>query len=151
MKTKETSRVSTEEFRIERTSVPDKCKRRSVLDGDSLKLHFVAKFLPEKKIFSSSFHTGSLDVKIDLGGRDTVAQIAMTEGLRGVCRGERRNVYMPAAMAFGLKGQGSVPPNSDLLFHFEITDITLASGRKQERQERLKEWDQQQEAVKEEL
>lgn len=123
-------RVSDETFRYETTFVPDRCSRKADRDGDYVKLQYVAWVWPDKKMFSSSFHTGSLPVKVVLGGKDHVAGVSLTEGVRGACRGERRNVFVPAAMAFGSKGNRamSIPKNADLKFSVEIVEIGL-TGR----------------------
>ena len=119
------ARVSTETFRFERTFIPERCVRLAEENGDYVKIQYVGWILPEKKMFASSFHTGSLPKKIVLGSSDLVAGVDIGKGLRGACRKERRNIYIPAEMAFGARGhkEMNVPGNADLKFSVEVTEV----------------------------
>ena len=46
------------EFEINVTHTPKKCPRKSV-EGSIMKVHYVGKIIKTKKIFASSFHTGT--------------------------------------------------------------------------------------------
>ena len=45
-------------------------------------------------------------------------------GVRGMKVGETRIVAIPSALGYGLSGNGSVPPNADLLFIVKLLSIT---------------------------
>ena len=45
------------------------------------------------------------------------------EALQLMAVGEKRRVYLPAALGYGAKGAGSVPPNSVLIFDLELLSI----------------------------
>ena len=89
-----------------------------------MSVHYVGKTLPDKKIFDSSFHTGSRPVKVTLGDKELLD--GWTPGLLGSCRGERRTVTIPAAMAFGESGSSKpkVRPDTDVVYMFEVLEIT---------------------------
>ncbi len=46
------------------------------------------------------------------------------EGLLGMQPGEILRLYIPANLAYGSAGQGSVPPNSDLIFELKLVSLT---------------------------
>eukprot|EP00940_MAST-03C_sp_MAST-3C-sp2_P002586 g2586.t1 len=129
-------RVSNETFRFVRTSVPERCEKTASKNGDYLKIHFVGWVWPDKKMIASSFHTGSMPVKVVLGDSnlDKVAGVSLSEGLRDACRKERRDIFVPASMAFGSEGNAKmkIPPNADLKFSVEIADIgrSIESNRR---------------------
>ena len=96
---------------------------------DKLSVHYVGKTLPDKKIFDSSFHTGSMPVKVTLGDKQLLQ--GWTPGLLGVCRGERRTVSIPASMAFGANGsrKPKVEPDTDVVYMFEVLEISKSKRR----------------------
>lgn len=96
------------------------CNIRSQ-DGDVLSVHFVTKIANNLKTVDSSFHTGSVPVKFQLGTHEFAA---WNEGLQGMCKGERRRVSSPAAMAYGSKGLGdALPPDTDVVFEFQLVEM----------------------------
>jgi FKBP-type peptidyl-prolyl cis-trans isomerase FkpA len=46
------------------------------------------------------------------------------QGLAGMQPGGIRRLYIPAALAYGANGNGSVPPNSDLVFEVKLVSHT---------------------------
>ena len=61
------------------------------------------------------------------------------EAVRGMSKGSRRRVLIPAAEAYGAKGQPpTIPPNADLIFDIEVLDINetlVAEGMRIRREE----------------
>ena len=63
--------------------------------------------------------------------RPLVVQMGMKEvipgferGIMGTTKGTKRKIKIPAELAYGEKGGGDViPPNTDLIFEFEIIDV----------------------------
>jgi len=45
------------------------------------------------------------------------------EGVKGMKVGGKRTVLIPASMGYGAKGQGSIPPNANLVFDIELTAV----------------------------
>ena len=118
------------EFTINATHVPAKCPRKSMA-GSIMRVHYVGKLLSNKKIFASSFHTGSMPLRFTLGS-DEVVQ-GWNEGLVDMCEGERRRLMVPWNLAYGKEGSKGVPPYSDVQYDFELTELSnpkIPKGRK---------------------
>ena len=110
-------------FSINDTHVPDKCPRKSE-EGAVMKVHYVGKIVGSKKIFASSFHTGSQPFRFVLGGDEVIA--GWNQGLHDMCEGGRRRLMIPWDMAYGAEGTKGVPPYSDVQFDFELTELSLS-------------------------
>tara|TARA_B100001094_G_scaffold135244_1_gene130976 strand:- start:2061 stop:2576 length:516 start_codon:yes stop_codon:yes gene_type:complete len=81
--------------------------------------------------YTGSFENGEVfDTNIGKN-RPLVVQIGMKEvipgfeqGIIGTTKGTKRKIKIPAELAYGEKGGGDViPPNTDLIFEFEIIDV----------------------------
>ena len=81
--------------------------------------------------YTGSFESGEVfDTNIGKD-RPLVVQIGMKEvipgferGIIGTTKGTKRKIKIPAELAYGEKGVGDViPPNTDLIFEFEIIDV----------------------------
>ena len=109
------------DFSINVTQKPARCDKISTM-GSTLKIHFIGKVLKSGKMFDSSFKTGSVPVKVELGAEDTLK--GWNEGLVGMCVGERRTLTVPAFMGYGSKRHGEVPPNSALQYFIELVELS---------------------------
>jgi len=81
--------------------------------------------------YTGSFESGEVfDTNIGKN-RPLVVQMGMKEvipgfeqGIIGTTKGTKRKIKIPAELAYGEKGGGDViPPNTDLIFEFEIIDV----------------------------
>ena len=46
------------------------------------------------------------------------------QGIMGTTKGTKRKIKIPAELAYGKKGGGDIiPPNTDLIFEFEVIDV----------------------------
>ena len=81
--------------------------------------------------YTGSFENGKIfDTNVGKD-RPLVVQIGMKEvipgfeqGIIGTKKGTKRKIKIPAELAYGEKGGGDViPPNTDLIFEFEIIDV----------------------------
>ena len=58
-----------------------------------------------------------------IGGASGVIQ-GWVQGLAGMRPGGIRRLYIPSALAYGSTGQGSIPPNADLVFEVKLISHT---------------------------
>ena len=81
--------------------------------------------------YTGSFESGEVfDTNIGKN-RPLVVQMGMKEvipgfeqGIIGTTKGTKRKIKIPSELAYGKKGGGDViPPNTDLIFEFEIIDV----------------------------
>ena len=81
--------------------------------------------------YTGSFENGDVfDTNVGKN-RPLVVQMGMKEvipgfeqGIIGTTKGTKRKIKIPAELAYGEKGGGDViPPNTDLIFEFEIIDV----------------------------
>ena len=81
--------------------------------------------------YTGSFENGEVfDTNVGKN-KPLVVQIGMKEvipgfeqGIIGTTKGTKRKIKIPAELAYGEKGGGDViPPNTDLIFEFEIIDV----------------------------
>ena len=81
--------------------------------------------------YTGSFENGDVfDTNIGKD-RPLVVQMGMKEvipgferGIMGTTKGTKRKIKIPAELAYGEKGGGDIiPPNTDLIFEFEIIDV----------------------------
>ena len=81
--------------------------------------------------YTGSFESGNVfDTNVGKN-RPLVVQMGMKEvipgfeqGIIGTTKGTKRKIKIPSELAYGKKGGGDViPPNTDLIFEFEIIDV----------------------------
>ena len=81
--------------------------------------------------YTGSFESGDVfDTNVGKN-RPLVVQMGMKEvipgfeqGILGTTKGTKRKIKIPSELAYGKKGGGDViPPNTDLIFEFEIIDV----------------------------
>ena len=81
--------------------------------------------------YTGSFESGDVfDTNVGKN-RPLVIQMGMKEvipgfeqGIIGTTKGTKRKIKIPSELAYGKKGGGDViPPNTDLIFEFEIIDV----------------------------
>ncbi len=90
------------------------------VDGRSLEVHYSG-WLPDGTLFDSSRTRGQ--PYIFTLGRGTVIK-GWDEGLVGMRVGGKRRLILPSDLGYGSSGQGSIPPDSVLVF-----DVELVSAR----------------------
>tara|TARA_Y100000741_G_C18230637_1_gene549637 strand:- start:119 stop:856 length:738 start_codon:yes stop_codon:yes gene_type:complete len=81
--------------------------------------------------YTGSFENGEVfDTNVGKN-RPLVVQMGMKEvipgfeqGIMGSTKGTKRKIKIPSSLAYGEKGGGNIiPPNTDLIFEFEIIDV----------------------------
>ena len=94
-------------------------------DGDILVMNYSG-FLTDGTEFDSSLNTGRTPFEFDLGVGAVIA--GWDQGLVGLKAGQSRTLIIPAALAYGASGQGSIPANSILIFSTTLIDIISVQG-----------------------
>lgn len=93
----------------------------SVVDGDTVSVHYTGTLKENGKKFDSSLDRGT-PFEFTVGAHQVIA--GWDEGLKGMKKGEKRKLEIPADLGYGKSGAGDViPPNSTLLFEIELLDI----------------------------
>lgn len=90
-----------------------------VESGDDIVIHYRGT-LTDGTVFDSSYDRGEpFQTTIGVG---QVIQ-GWDEGVIGMKAGGKRKLTIPPHMAYGQQGQGSIPPNSTLIFEVELVEI----------------------------
>ncbi len=82
-------------------------------------VHYTGKFLDGKK-FDSSVDRGQPFTFV-IGVGQVIK--GWDEGVATMKVGGKRNLIIPAALAYGSRGQGPIPPNTDLYFEVELISV----------------------------
>lgn len=91
----------------------------AVSQGDTIVVHYVGLLTDGKKFDSSYDRKSPFSVEI---GKGAVIK-GFEEGVKGMKIGGKRRIFIPSELGYGAKGQGSIPPNSSLIFDVELLEI----------------------------
>ncbi len=91
----------------------------AVVKGDKVEVNYIGTLLSGQKFDSSYDHGQTFSFTV---GNGEVIQ-GWDEGLIGMKTGGKRKLTIPAAMAYGSQGAGSIPPNSPLIFEIDLVKI----------------------------
>jgi peptidylprolyl isomerase len=96
-------------------------KGKAAKKGDRLSMQYVGVTFADGKEFDSSWDSGS-PFQLQLG--KTAVIKGWTQGLVGIKQGGRRELIIPAKLAYGAQGrQPSIPPNSSLVFIVDALSV----------------------------
>ena len=87
--------------------------------GDTLSVNYTGK-LEDGTVFDTS--VGKAPIQFTLG----VGQVIQgwDQGIAGMKVGGKRLLIIPAALAYGSAGRGSIPPNATLIFEVSLVGVT---------------------------
>ncbi|WP_395296846.1 FKBP-type peptidyl-prolyl cis-trans isomerase [Kitasatospora hibisci] len=87
--------------------------------GEKVVVQYTGALFKDGKVFDSSLSKGQA-FSFPVGGGQVIA--GWDQGLEGQTVGSRVELVIPAALAYGDKGQGDIPANSTLVFVVDILD-----------------------------
>lgn len=90
-----------------------------VESGDDIVIHYKGT-LADGTVFDSSYDRGE-PFQTQIGVGQVIK--GWDEGVLGMKPGGKRKLVIPPDMAYGEQGQGSIPPNSTLIFEVELIEI----------------------------
>jgi len=93
---------------------------RSAAKGNEVEVHYVGRLLANDEKFDSSRDRGK-PLKFLLGAGEVIK--GWDEGVAGMRVGGKRRLVIPAALGYGERGKGKIPPNADLVFEVELLAI----------------------------
>ena len=88
--------------------------------GDDVMVKYTGK-LENGHIFDSNDKADGKDFHFTVGMGNVIK--GWDQGLVGMKIGGKRKLSIPAQLAYGAKGQGGIPPNSDLYFDIELLSV----------------------------
>lgn len=77
--------------------------------------------LMDGTVFDASSNRGNVPISFVLGTGRVIQ--GWDEGIALMRKGEKAQLLIPSALAYGSRGQGSIPANAVLRFDVELTDV----------------------------
>jgi FKBP-type peptidyl-prolyl cis-trans isomerase len=87
--------------------------------GDTVTVHYVGTFTNGSK-FDSSYDRGQ-PYSFPLGAGQVIT--GFDQGVTGMKVGGKRRLTIPPSLAYGSTGQGSIPPNTTIVFEVDLLSI----------------------------
>eukprot|EP00930_Biecheleria_cincta_P092280 TRINITY_DN82137_c0_g1_i1.p1 TRINITY_DN82137_c0_g1~~TRINITY_DN82137_c0_g1_i1.p1 ORF type:complete len:189 (-),score=25.71 TRINITY_DN82137_c0_g1_i1:139-705(-) len=87
--------------------------------GQKVSVHYTGK-LQDGTIFDSSRNRGT-PISFELGAGQVIK--GWDEGIAGMKVGGKRQLHIPADLAYGASGAGPIPPGATLTFDTELVDV----------------------------
>ena len=88
--------------------------------GDTVTVNYVG-MLTDGTVFDASANHGTTGFTFPLGAGQVIK--GWDEGVVGMKVGGKRELVIPASLAYGAQSVGSIPANSTLVFQVELTNV----------------------------
>ena len=102
-----------EELEIQVLQKPELCQNVAKI-GDQITIDYVG-YLGSK--YARRIESEK-DLTFNLGEDDVIE--GLNKGIEGMCVGEKRKLTIPHDLAFGCKGQGTIPPHATVYYEVEL-------------------------------
>jgi FKBP-type peptidyl-prolyl cis-trans isomerase len=89
--------------------------------GDTVQVRYVGGFYESGEEFDASWDRGKETFDFPLGAQMVIP--GWDQGLEGMKVGGRRELIIPADLAYGPEGQGPIPPNATLVFVVDLVGV----------------------------
>ncbi|CAM9836571.1 unnamed protein product [Ectocarpus sp. 8 AP-2014] len=87
--------------------------------GKNVKICYEGCF-PDGRVFDKN-NNRRRPLRFRVGMKNVIA--GMDRGVEGMRVGGSREISIPAALGYGARGTGPIPPNQDLVFRVELVDV----------------------------
>ncbi|ALW86137.1 hypothetical protein AUC43_14165 [Hymenobacter sedentarius] len=88
--------------------------------GKTVSVLYTGQFM-NGTVFDASSRNGNTPITFKLGNSEVIA--GWDEGIALMRMGEKAQLLIPSALAYGPSGKGSIPPNAVLRFQVELVDV----------------------------
>ncbi|QQS20449.1 FKBP-type peptidyl-prolyl cis-trans isomerase [Candidatus Saccharibacteria bacterium] len=88
--------------------------------GDCMQMKYYGTLASDGTLFDENFSKNTL-LQFNLGEGRVIQ--GWDKGLEGMKVGGTRRLAIPASLGYGANGQGSIPPNSDLVFVVKLVKV----------------------------
>jgi FKBP-type peptidyl-prolyl cis-trans isomerase len=95
---------------------------RAARPGDRLSVQYVGVLYANGKQFDASWDHGGKPLTFILQAAQVIP--GWDQGLEGMKVGGRRELVIPAKLAYGARGQPGIPPNSPLVFVLDLLKVS---------------------------
>lgn len=92
----------------------------TALSGDTVTIHYIGRFT-DGRVFDNSYDRGA-PITFRLGASQVIAGV--DQGVTGMRVGGKRRLTVPPNLAYGSTGNGSIPPNTTLVFEIDLITVT---------------------------
>lgn len=96
-------------------------KGKAAKTGDQLTVQYVGVLFKNGKQFDTSWGKGKQPYQFALGSGGVIQ--GWEQGLLGMKEGGRRKLIIPADLAYGAQGSGSIGPNEPLIFDIDLKKV----------------------------
>ena len=93
-----------------------------VSTGKTVSVLYTGRFFDANgTVFDASSQHGNTPLNFVVGGNQVIA--GFEAGVALMRKGERAQLLLPSALAYGARGNGTIPPNTPLRFEVELVDV----------------------------
>jgi FKBP-type peptidyl-prolyl cis-trans isomerase len=97
-------------------------------EGDKVKVHYEGRLAENNSKFDSSIGKEPIEFNLTDGPGGVIK--GWVEGVTGMKVGEKRKLYIPSRLGYGVGGMPpDIPPSADLVFEVELLGVKKGEGK----------------------